>query len=54
LRRVIRKALVTFSHRPTNTWMTEFSEDFVFFTPETFNQLAYPDFVAGRGPFQTH
>jgi hypothetical protein len=48
LRDRLRKSLVEFSHRATNTWMTEFSEDFFFFTAETFNGLEYPEFVAGR------
>jgi len=48
LRDSIRKALVTFSHRSSNTWMTEFSEDFFFFTANTFKDLEFPQFVAGR------
>ena len=49
LRSRIRAALVDFSHRETNTWMSENSEDFFFFTPEVFEDWTdLPNFVLGR------
>lgn len=36
-------------HRETNTWMSENSEDFFFFTPEVFEDWKdLPNFVLGR------
>jgi len=38
-RQKIRDALIVGSHNPENTWMTEFSEDFFFWTPGTFKYV---------------
>jgi len=48
LRERIRSALVEMSHRSTNTWMSENSEDFFFYTENTFDWENMPDFVVGR------
>ena len=38
-KREVRHALVESSHHWENTWMTEFSEDYLFWTPGTFKYV---------------